>query len=75
MSKPKLTQQPDGNIFNVVGACRRCLKMQSDYETVTAFANEIQAAMQGGETDYNGMLAICQKYVDFDTSKWTDNND
>jgi hypothetical protein len=49
--------------------------MQSDHETVTAFANEIQSAMNGGETDYNGMLAICQKYVDFDFDTFSIDND
>lgn len=75
MSKPKLTQQPDGNIFDVVAACRRCLKMQSDHETVKAFIAEIDKAMQSGETDYNGMLAICQKYVEFDFDTFFIDND
>lgn len=72
MSKPKLTEQPDGNIFAVLGAVKKCLKKHGDKQAITAFTKEVETAMGDGETDYSGMLAICQKYVEFDTSGWRD---
>jgi hypothetical protein len=75
MSKPKLTEAPDGNIFAVVGACRKCLKKHSDKATLAAFKAEVERAMGDGETDYHGMLAICQKYVEFDFDTFSIDND
>lgn len=75
MSKPRLTEAPDGNIFAVIGACRKCLKKHSDKATLLAFTNEVTKASQDGETDYHGMLALCQKYVEFDFDTFSIDND
>jgi hypothetical protein len=72
MSKPTLAEQPDGNIFAVLGAVKKCLKQHGDKQALAAFSEEVKTAMSDGETDYSGMLAICQKYVSFDTSGWRD---
>jgi hypothetical protein len=54
---------PDGNIYAILGACQNALKDRrpNSYE---AFKNETTKAMREGQTDYNGMLRICMKYVD-----------
>lgn len=68
--KPKLTEQPNGNIFAVVGAVSKALKKHGSKIELATFKEKVHDAMHDGETDYHGILAICMEYVDFDTSKW-----
>ena len=60
-AKP-IVRNPDGNIFFILGACRKALRNRPN--SFDAFKAETSAAMKDG-TDYDGMLRICMKYVDF----------
>lgn len=59
-----IVRNPDGNIFAILGACQSVLKDRrpTSYE---AFKNETTKAMREGNVDYDGMLRICMKYVEF----------
>ena len=61
IAKP-IVRNPDGNIFFILGACRKALRKTPD--ALESFTAETKVAMTDG-TDYNGMLRICMKYVDF----------
>ncbi len=61
-----LDQEPDGNIFSIIAACQRATRRASNPQLHEEFVKEIDAAMNDGETDYNGMLDICEKYVNHD---------
>jgi len=73
MPKPTITEQPDGNIFAVLGVVQRALR--SDPEAKAKFKAEVEAAMSDGKTDYHGMLAITHKYVIWDTDDWDSGDD
>ena len=60
-TKP-VVRNPDGNIFFILGACRKALRKTP--EALQSFSNDTKVAMTDG-TDYDGMLRICMKYVDF----------
>jgi hypothetical protein len=63
MSNPKpIVRNPDGNIFYILGACNKALAATPAY--LKAFKEETKVAMTDG-TDYDGMLRLCMKYVDF----------
>lgn len=63
MSNPKpIVRNPDGNIFYILGACNKALAATPAY--LKAFKEETKVAMSDG-TDYDGMLRLCMKYVDF----------
>jgi hypothetical protein len=68
-----IVRNPDGNIFYILGACREALRNRPN--SFEAFKNETSAAMKDGKTDYNGMLAICMKYVDFQIDDQEDGED
>ena len=57
-----IVRNPDGNIFFILGACRKALRKTPD--ALESFTADTKVAMTDG-TDYNGMLRICMKYVDF----------
>jgi hypothetical protein len=57
-----IVRNPDGNIFFILAACRQALRNRP--LSIDAFKAETSAAMKDG-TDYDGMLRICMKYVDF----------
>ena len=57
-----IVRNPDGNIFFILGACRKALRNRPS--SLESFTAETKVAMTDG-TDYNGMLRICMKYVDF----------
>lgn len=61
ISKP-IVRNPDGNIFFILGACRKALRKTPD--ALKSFTSDTKVAMTDG-TDYDGMLRICMKYVDF----------
>lgn len=61
ITKP-IVRNPDGNIFFILGACRKALRKTPD--ALESFTADTKVAMTDG-TDYNGMLRICMKYVDF----------
>lgn len=64
MSNPKpIVRNPDGNIFFILGACNKALAKTPD--ALAAFKQKTKVAMTDG-TDYDGMLRICMKYVDFE---------
>ena len=66
MSNPKpIVRNPDGNIFYILGACNKALAATPD--ALKAFKAETKVAMTDG-TDYDGMLRLCMKYVDFQIS-------
>ena len=60
-AKP-IVRNPDGNIFYILGACNKALAATPAY--LKAFKEETKVAMSDG-TDYDGMLRLCMKYVDF----------
>ncbi len=60
-TKP-IVRNPDGNIFFILGACNKALAATPAY--LKAFKEETKVAMTDG-TDYDGMLRLCMKYVDF----------
>jgi hypothetical protein len=60
-TKP-IVRNPDGNIFYILGACNKALAATPAY--LKAFKEETKVAMTDG-TDYDGMLRLCMKYVDF----------
>lgn len=63
MSNPKpIVRNPDGNIFFILAACNKALAPAPAY--LKAFKDEVAIAKTDG-TDYDGMLRICMKYVDF----------
>jgi hypothetical protein len=57
-----IVRNPDGNIFFILGACNKALRNRPS--SLDAFKAETKVAMTDG-TDYDGMLRICMKYVDF----------
>jgi hypothetical protein len=63
-TKP-IVRTPDGNIFYILGACNRALAATP--AQLKAFKEETKVAMTDG-TDYDGMLRLCMKYVDFQIS-------
>lgn len=73
MPKPIITEQPDGNIFAILGVVQKALRKTPD--ELAKFKEETQKAMSDGTTDYNGMLAITHKYVIWDTSSWGEDED
>ena len=60
-TKP-IVRNPDGNIFYILGACNKALAATP--ANLKAFKEETKVAMTDG-TDYDGMLRLCMKYVDF----------
>jgi hypothetical protein len=60
-TKP-IVRNPDGNIFYILGACNKALAATP--ACLKAFKEETKVAMTDG-TDYDGMLRLCMKYVDF----------
>ena len=73
MPKPTIKEQPDGNIFAILGLVQRALRNMPD--SLEAFKKETKTAMEDGKTDYHGMLAITHKYVNWDTSSWDEGDD
>jgi hypothetical protein len=63
-TKP-IVRNPDGNIFYILGACNKALAATP--ANLKAFKEETKVAMTDG-TDYDGMLRLCMKYVDFQIS-------
>ena len=61
-NKKPIVRNPDGNIFFILGACNKALRKTP--EALEAFKAETKVAMTDG-TDYDGMLRLCMKYVDF----------
>ena len=66
-TKPAITCV-DGNIFAIIGAVQSALRRAKQLAEMESFQKETEAAMEGGETDYHGMLRICMKYADFNLS-------
>ena len=66
-TKPVITCV-DGNIFAVIGAVQSALRRAKQLAELESFQKETKAAMEDGETDYDGMLRICMKYADFHLS-------
>jgi len=61
MGKPIVVSDVDGNIFAVVGACKRALKRAGQREQATELARRVR-----GAESYDDALAICDEYVEFE---------
>ncbi len=59
-AKPTLHGPVDGNIFSIVGACRRVLKKAGQSEKVNELSERVTAAK-----NYAEALSICEEYVEF----------
>lgn len=70
-TKP-IVRNPDGNIFYILGACNKALRANPD--ALKAFKEETKVAMTDG-TDYDGMLRLCMKYVDFQVADEDEDSD
>ena len=60
-AKPVVAGPIDGNIFAVLGACRRALERAGRHGDVEAMNDRVFAS-----ASYRDALAVCMEYVDFD---------
>jgi len=67
--KATIKQQPDGNIFMILGLAGKEIKNQLGVETYNKFKADVDASIKSG-ADYHSVLGVVLRYVDFDCSAW-----